>query len=141
MTLTHIFIFAGLGLAGGRFYKTFSRGWLLFVASLLAVFWLQPASLVRTLPFLLPAASLGLAATIWALTLPEDYRGGREDRWAAGLLGGLILVVSAARYVEPVSSLLAVRPPGPEVAVGAVLLISLSAFIAYRLGRGPAGSP
>jgi len=137
MTLTHIFIFAGLGLAGGRFYKTFSRGWLLFVASLLAVFWLQPASLVRTLPFLLPAASLGLAATIWALTLPEDYRGGREDRWAAGLLGGLILVVSAARYVEPVSTLLAVRPPGPEVAVGAVLLISLSAFIAYRLGRGP----
>lgn len=138
MTLTQIFIFAGLGLAAGRFYKTISRGWLLFIASALAVFWLQPASLVRNLPFLLPAASLGLAATVWALTLTREYRATRQDRWAAGLLAALILLVSLTRTLEPLSNLLAVRPPRLEVAAGAALVILALALLAYRLGRGRA---
>ncbi len=136
MTLTQIFIFAGLGLAAGRFYKHLIRGWLLFTASVLAVFWLQPASLVRSLPFLLPAASLGLAAVVWALTLPKDYTASKGDQWAAGLLGGLILLVGAARYIDPLGGLLTARPPVVDVVVGAVQLILVLAFIAYKLGRG-----
>jgi D-alanyl-lipoteichoic acid acyltransferase DltB (MBOAT superfamily) len=136
MTLTQIFIFAGLGLAAGSFYKQVNRGWLLFAASALAVFWLQPASLVRNLPFLLPAASLGLAATVWALTLPREYQATRQDRWAAGLLAGLMLLVSSARTLEPLSNLLAARPPGLEVAASVALVILALAVLAYRLGRG-----
>jgi peptidoglycan/LPS O-acetylase OafA/YrhL len=130
MTLTQIFIFAGLGLAAGRLYKHISRGWLLFTASVLAVFWLQPASPVRSLPFLLPAASLGLAAVVWALTLPKDYKANRQDQGAAGLLGGLILLVGAARYIDPLSSLLASRPPQIDVVAGTLLFIFVLALIA-----------
>ncbi|MEX2143212.1 MAG: MBOAT family O-acyltransferase [Anaerolineales bacterium] len=136
MTLTQIFIFATLGLAAGRFYKALNRGWLLFAASLLAVFWLQPASLVRNLAFLLPAASLGLAALVWVLTLPGEYRASKEDRWAAGLLGASILLLAALRFIQPLSSMLALRPPQLELAATFVIVVGLFGFIAYKLGRG-----
>ncbi len=136
MTLIHILIFAALGLAAGRFYKSISRAWLLFVASVLAVFWLQPASLVRNLPFLFPTISLGLAALVWTLTLPKDYAATKQDRWAAGLLGGLVLLVSLARFVDPISGLLAVRPPQIDLAALAVAALAIFAFVGYRLGRG-----
>ncbi|MEX1247829.1 MAG: MBOAT family O-acyltransferase [Anaerolineales bacterium] len=136
MTLTQIFIFAALGLAAGRFYKVISRGWLLFAASVLAVFWLQTASLIRSLPFLFPVASLGLAALVWSLTLPKEYTGSKEDGWAAGALGGLVLLVAATRYIEAASGLLAVRPPQIEFAVIVVATLALVGFVGYRLGRG-----
>ncbi|MEX2161023.1 MAG: MBOAT family O-acyltransferase [Anaerolineales bacterium] len=136
MTLTQIFIFSALGLAAGRFYKVVNRGWLLFAASVLAVFWLQPASLIRNLPFLLPAASLGLAGLVWSLTLPKERRATKEDRWAAGLLGGLVLFISASRYVEPLSEWLAARPPQLELAFIAVAALAALGFLAYWMSRG-----
>ncbi|HLD94909.1 MAG TPA: MBOAT family O-acyltransferase [Anaerolineales bacterium] len=126
MNLTQIFIFVALGLSAGRLYKLVSRGWLLFVASVLAVFWLQPASLIRNLPFVLPVASLGLATAVWALTLPREVKVNRQDWSAAGALAGLALLVSAARFVEPLSALFAARPPAlvfAAISVSGILLL------------------
>ncbi|MCL5428345.1 MAG: hypothetical protein M1347_00890 [Chloroflexi bacterium] len=136
MTLTQIFIFTALGLVAGGFYKRVNRGWLLFLASVLAVFWLQPASLIRNLPFVLPAASLGLATAVWALTLPRETKISRQDWWAAGILGGLILLVSATRFIEPLSDLLAVRPPAVDFAAIFVLVLALFAGLLFWLVRG-----
>lgn len=138
MTLTQILIFVGLGLLAGRLYRWLDRGWLLFAASVLAVFWLQPASFVRNLPYLLPLASLGLAALVWALTAPRERRGTRQDAWAAGGLVALALLVSASRFVEPLSALSPARPPGLELAAAASLLLAGLALAGYRLGRGRA---
>jgi alginate O-acetyltransferase complex protein AlgI len=139
VTPSQIFIFAVLGLLAGRFYKRVDRGWLLFIASVLAVFWLQPASLVRNLPFVLPVFSLGLAVLVWVLTLPKATKFSRQDWLAAGTLGSLVLLVSATRFIEPLSDLLAVRPPAPDFA--AILLIAfalISAFL-FWIGRGKNG--
>ncbi len=138
MSLTQIFIFAALGLLAGRFYKVFSRNWLLFVASALAVFWLQPASPVRNLFFILPAVSLGLAAVVWALTVPADYALNKQDASAAGSLAGLVLLLSASRYFDPVCCLTASRPPQMEITLLVVAVLAVFGFLVYRLGRGRA---
>jgi alginate O-acetyltransferase complex protein AlgI len=138
LTLTQIFIFAGLGLLAGRFYKVVSRGWLLFVASVLALFWLQPASPLRNLFFILPALSLGLAGIVWALTVPADYARKSQDSWAAGLMAGLTLFLSATRYFDPVCCLTASRPPQIEITLIVVAVLALIGFLAYRLGLGRA---
>ena len=122
-------------MAGGS-YKRVRRGWLLFVASVLAVFWLQPASLIRNLPFVLPIVSLGLAVLVWALTLPKATKLNRQDRWAAGTLVGLILLVSATRYIETLSDLLTLRSPGIEFAAISVAVLILVSTITYWLSRG-----
>lgn len=136
MTLTQIVVFAALGLLAGRLYNRVSRGWLLFVTSVLAVFWLQPASLIRNLPFALPVASLGLAAAVWALSLPKETKLGRQDRWAAGLLVGLTLLVSASRFFEVTSSLLAVSPPSLDFVILVVIGLVFLSGLVYLLGRG-----
>ncbi|MBX3047548.1 MAG: MBOAT family protein [Anaerolineales bacterium] len=136
MTLTQILIFAGLGLLASRLYRWLDRAWLLFAASVLAAFWLQPASFVRNLPYLLPLASLGLAVLVWALTLPRRWN--RQDAWAAAGLAALALLVSASRVVEPLSALSPARPPGLELAGGGLALLAVAAVLAYRLGRGQA---
>jgi alginate O-acetyltransferase complex protein AlgI len=136
LTLTQIFIFAALGLLAGRSYKRVNRGWLVFVASVLAVFWLQPASLIRNLPFVLPVASLGLAAAVWALTLPKEAKPKRQDWWAVGLLVGMTLLLSAARYVEPIAGLLAVRPPGVDfAAISAIVFLLVAGTLYFLRGR------
>jgi alginate O-acetyltransferase complex protein AlgI len=138
MTLTQILIFGAIGLLAGRFYKIISRNWLLFVASVLAVFWLQPASPVRNLFFMLPALSLGLAGIVWALTIPADYARNKQDGWAAGLLAGLALLLSATRYFDPLCCLTASRPPQIEATLIVVAVLAVIGLFAYRLGRGRA---
>lgn len=137
MTLHQILIFAALGLLAGRAYARISRPWLLFAVSVLAVFWLQPAALVRGFDFWLPAASLGLAAIIWALTLPAGASFTREDKLAVGALalGGVLL--AATRYL-PTPLLTASRPPQVELVLALALVLGVLAWLAARLGRGRA---
>ncbi len=131
MTLTQILIFAALGLAAGRLYGRVSRAWLLFVTSVLAVFWLQPALLVRNLPFLLPALTLGLSVAVWMLTRERGEKLSREDKLAAGALAGLMLVAAATRFVEPLSELLAVRAPNIDFVLFLVAVLAGVAAAAF----------
>lgn len=135
MTLQQILIFATLGLLAGRAYGRISRAWLLFAASTLAVFWLQPAALVRGFDFWLPAASLGLATLVWALTLPAGARLNREDKLAAAALalGGLLL--AATRYLSA-PLLTASRPPQVELVAALAVVLGLLAWLAAGSLRG-----
>lgn len=135
MTLAQIFIFAALGLLAGRLYGRLSRPWLLFAASVLAVFWLQPATLVRSFDFWLPALSLGFAALVWALTLPAGYARDRQDTAAAAALAGGVLLLAATRYLDaPLFT--ASRPPQVELAAGVGAVLAFLGWLAARFGRG-----
>ena len=52
----------------------------LFVLSVLAVYWLQPAMPVRQMDFWLPTASLALTVIVWAATSPTAAGKWRPDR-------------------------------------------------------------
>ena len=93
MTLQNILIFAGLALvfhllSSGRLGSVLERrpqvlergrGWFLFAASILAVFWLQPLTPSRNLDFWLPLLTLALALLGWVLTTPPEARGARAN--------------------------------------------------------------
>ncbi len=137
MTLTQILVLAALGLLAGRFYKVVSRGWLLFVVSALAVYWLQPAALIRNFDFYLPLFSLALAAWVWALTVPKDYKLIRQDSVAVTLLTGLALLISLTRYYDAACCVTASRPPQIEsVAIMVVALAALGGAVRFGRGRG-----
>ena len=71
MTLRDILIFIVLGLLiRGLSRWTGVRAWLLYLASILGIFWLQPLSPVRNLDFWLPFATLALAVLGWIATTP-----------------------------------------------------------------------
>ncbi|MBN2146879.1 MAG: hypothetical protein JW726_05805, partial [Anaerolineales bacterium] len=111
MSLFHILVLGvGTGLAGwlarGR-----SRGWVLLTGSILAIYWLQPSTPVRNLDFWLPTATVGLAALAWAFTRPSSQPLNRQDWLTILITCGVILAISALRYVGPLFYLTPTRPP------------------------------
>ena len=123
MTFTNILVFAAVSLAAGLLPR--ARAWLLFVGSVLAVYWLQPALPVRNLDFGLPTASIGLAAAVWIVTARKRAPAGeaatpagsagsrmaREDWIALLVLGLAISALALTRDLNLGPILTAARPP------------------------------
>ena len=138
MTLRDILIFIALGLlirgvsrwAGGR-------AWLLYLVSILAVFWLQPLSAVRYLDFWLPAATLGLSTLGWVATTPPGQRAWRANFPALFLLAGVVLLLGLTRYMGDDGILTAARPPQFELVLAMVVVVTLLAAGLDRLRLTP----
>jgi D-alanyl-lipoteichoic acid acyltransferase DltB (MBOAT superfamily) len=129
-----VFALLYAGLARGRW-----RNWLLFAASVVAVYWLQPWLPLRYADFLLPTLTLTLTAGGWWLTRKPDeggrWRLDRGDWWALALLLGLILLMGMNRFLAPDWRLTASRPPAPGLilvvlAVTGVVLAAVTPLLA-----------
>lgn len=115
------------------------RGWLIFGASVLALYWLQPAMPIRYLDYWLPTATLALTALGWLLTAPEEARRDRANLAAGAALAGLALLAGLSRYLGAGDWLLSTRPPAIPQALSGVALISLPlAGLWWGLRRGAA---
>lgn len=134
MTLTQLLVFAILACLYGVLFRGKGRGWFLLVASVLALYWLQPSTPIRNLDFWLPTASLALAGWIWAVTQPAtpDQPSPLRQRSTLitlAVIGGLILLVALNRYID-YCCLTPTRPPDVVrvlvalVAIGLVLLVA-----------------
>lgn len=111
MRLEHILIFCAFALPVGLLLPRRWRGWLVFAASVGAIFWLQPASTIRHLGFWLPTATLALTAFSWALTTPAEERDLTDTLLTGLALLGLVLLVAALRYVPLPCCKPPTRPP------------------------------
>jgi alginate O-acetyltransferase complex protein AlgI len=103
----------------GVLVLTNARNWLVYVVSILAVFWLQPAVPVRFLDFWLPCASLAAAVLVWALTAPHEARFSRMVWRDVAVLMLIVIAVAATRYGDviglPAFSTLLTRTRPPEL--------------------------
>ena len=70
MTLLQILIFGVATLAFRPLFQSRWRGEWLMAMSVVALYWLQPATPIRHLDFWLPTAALALVVVVWAATRP-----------------------------------------------------------------------
>jgi alginate O-acetyltransferase complex protein AlgI len=145
MTFVQILVFAAVSLAAGAIPR--ARAWLLCVASVLAVYWLQPALPVRNLDFWLPTASIALAACIWAATLRKPAAGPavpgapasgssgftRADLLTAAVIGATIAGAALLRYADFAGFLTASRPPDIVWVAAALAAALLAAVLLWKL--------
>jgi alginate O-acetyltransferase complex protein AlgI len=118
MTLTSVVVF-GIGAAFyGLIVPARWRGWVLLAASIVAIYWLQPASPVRPVDFVLPTATLLLGVVGWWLTRPDS----RIDRDNAFTLG---LIVLAVVMLAAVGGLIGLTPSPPPSVFEAILMLVL----------------
>ena len=143
MTFLNILVFAAVSLAAGIIPRI--RAWILFLASLLAVYWMQPALPIRHLDFWLPTASILLAAGVWIVAArrnrpdgeggnppaPGGHRLTREDRIAFLLLGLTVAAVALTRYLGTSPLLTATRPPEIGSVLFALLLAAPVLFLLW----------
>ena len=105
----------------------------MLVASLLAIFWLQPSTPIRNLDFWLPTLSILLTIFVWAVTQAPN-RQDKISRW--GVLAFLVIVITVlligiTRYLGPACCLTKSRPP-EFWRIGLVLCLGI-AFAAIPL--------
>ena len=130
MTLTHILVFVAaallyLALLPGRW-----RAWALFAGSVVAIYWLQPATRIRSLDFVFPTATLVLVGLTWVITRAPDQRWTRDDSAAAGVAAGLVILLSAGRYLAESVRITPSRPPDTlTVAIAVLAALAILALV------------
>ncbi|MCU0515021.1 MAG: hypothetical protein MUE40_20895 [Anaerolineae bacterium] len=137
MTLTQIVLFVGLALVLAATLPGRWRGPALYVASLGALFWLQPPLAIRWLDYSLPLALFLLTVLLWWITLPAAGRRlSRADALALAAGAGMALLLALARYVPALQALeITTRPP--EI-TGVLLALLLAGLLLALLARAPA---
>lgn len=130
MQIAQILLLVGLALLI-RLAPAAARRWLVFAASVVVLYWLQPGLPVRGLAYWLPTATLALAALGWLLTAPAAVRAERSNWHTAGLLLLMVLLVGLTRYAFGGDWLLA-SPPPPA----GTLLLGLGLLAGLLLGLG-----
>jgi alginate O-acetyltransferase complex protein AlgI len=137
MTLPYILAAAAFALLIGFVLPDRWRNWLILVASMLAVYILQPATPIRGLDFWLPTAALALAICGWLVTTPQELRGGRSNLTAGILWVAVAVAVDLTRYLGAGDWIQASRPPHPAQMMTGMLLAVLVIFLAIRFLRTP----
>jgi alginate O-acetyltransferase complex protein AlgI len=134
MTLTHILVFSAAAVLYMILLPANWRKWALFIGSVAALYWLQPASIIRKIDFVFPTATLALVALSWLVSRHSEQKWTREDSFAAGIMAILVVVLSLNRFIEEQYRITPSYPPDTLdvlMGVGGVIVI-LAAL--YRLG-------
>ncbi len=123
MTLIQILVFAGFGLGTIILLPGSWRRWGWFLASLVALYWLQPSTPIRNLDFWFPSVSILLTQLCWATTQKSEPLTKRS--WQGLLLASASIgAVGLTRYLEPLCCLTPTRPP-PFWQIGLVLAFGI----------------
>lgn len=138
----------GLFVLGGLLYGLFvpgrARGWALLIASVVGIYWLQTAAIIRFSDYILQTITLILTILVWwVVRQPEPAAATRRlqltrtDALTLLLLAALTLALSLNRFLDTAYRLTPSRPPNPLwVAVAligtALLLLGLS-WLARRI--------
>jgi alginate O-acetyltransferase complex protein AlgI len=135
MGLTQILVLSLSALLIGWLAPRQWRVWFILVASLLAIYWLQPSTPIRNLDFWLPTVSIGLTVFVWASTRSVEGQGNKFPRAAILAIVSTILLVGLARYLGPVCCITSTRPPDLlRIGLGLSITAILIAF-PYLLPR------
>jgi D-alanyl-lipoteichoic acid acyltransferase DltB (MBOAT superfamily) len=100
MTLIHIAVFIGIALLIRLVRNPNASAWLMFLSSLLFIYWLQPVSSIRSLEFWLPSTLIALTILVWIITSAREALAEKNNRRAGLVALALILFLSALRYLN-----------------------------------------
>ena len=141
MSIYDIFILTTVALLFYLFAAGPVRGWLVFISSIVCLFWLQPALPIRYLDFWLPALTLWIIVLVWLTTLPKSVQPSRSDLLTSVVLLGLILAIASTRYFFSTPSITSSLPPGLNLVLiyllPGLLILLMFEFWRRKLGAFP----
>lgn len=114
------------------------RGWAIFIASVMVIFWLQPASSIRHLDFWFPALSLGLTILSWVVTTVKKRDVTRGDWVTLAVILFLLFVIGLTRFTGEIR-LTPTAPPSLENIAEIIILVGASFFFLSKLRRVGSG--
>ena len=111
------------------------RGWIFLILSILAIFWLQPATPIRFLDFWLPVLTLGITIFSWLLTAGREQVRTKQTLLTAAVVFLLILLIALTRYLGWDGIFTANRPPQIQQVLVGIGLLTLAALLLGWFGK------
>ncbi|MFN2158612.1 MAG: MBOAT family O-acyltransferase [Anaerolineales bacterium] len=133
MHLTNILVFTAFGLLFNLLIPPKWRKWTLLGSSVIAIYWMQPATPIRNWDFWFPTASLALTVFVWISTRKPDQDNRRGTIIAAGVLCGIVLLIGLTRYIDFLCCLTPTRPPDMLKIIFTISLVAAAWAVPYFL--------
>ena len=122
---------------------TLTRGtrriYFLLTASVLAVYWFQPALPLRSFDFWLPSLSLALVIVAWLLISPSNQWQESPNLLGLSIITGLATLIVLSRYFFPDPILTATTPPQFFPYLAFILVLALVSATAAQISSRSAG--
>lgn len=106
------------------------RDWFLLIASILTVFWLQPALPIRGFDFWIPIATLIITIFSWFIT--TDNALNRKNVFTLVIIASIILLLNTTRYFSFAQFFTPSRPPQIEITL---IIFLIFGFIFFALKK------
>lgn len=135
MTIIQILIVAAAALFWGLVMRERGRKYFLLIASVLVIFWLQPALPLRGFDFWIPIATLVITVFSWYVTATEESRRDKKNWIVIAILAGTILLLNLTRFLPFDSILTPSRPPQTLTLILVVAFSSILFLLVTRLTR------
>ena len=127
MTLGDFYILVGSAFFIRIFPLPKIRKWILLVASIILIFWLQPALPIRYLDFYLPILTISIILLSWWLLSNHESHRNPENLVAFGVILVTIIIVNLTRYFSLAGILTPSRPPS-------FLFLGMMIFLTVAVG-------
>lgn len=127
MTLGDFYILVGSAFFIRIFPLPKIRKWILLVASIILIFWLQPALPIRYLDFYLPILTIIIILLSWWLLSNHESHRNPENLVAFGVILVTIIIVNLTRYFSLAGILTPSRPPS-------FLFLGMMIFLTVAVG-------
>ncbi len=135
MTILQILIVAAAALFWGLVIRDHGRKYFLLIASVLVIFWLQPALPLRGFDFWIPLATLTITVFSWFITATEESRREQKNWGVIAILAGTVLLLNLTRFLPFDSILTPSRPPQPLTLMLILAFSSIIFLLASHLTR------
>ena len=135
MSLIHISVFCLVATLIGISRNSRWRGWGLLTGSVLAIYWLQPATLLRHFDFWFPTIALALTIFVWAATHRNTSFDIRSEIFTALVIAALVLGIGFTRYLTIGWHITQTRPPSALNILVALTGFGLISFLLLRIRR------
>jgi D-alanyl-lipoteichoic acid acyltransferase DltB (MBOAT superfamily) len=135
MALENILILAAASLLWATTFRNHGRTWFMLIASVLVIFWLQPALPIRGADFWTPLATLVLVVLTWYLTADDETRSQRKNIIILLIVASIVLLLNLTRFVPQLQLFTASRPPQLETTLLIFLVTGLTLLALSRLTR------
>jgi alginate O-acetyltransferase complex protein AlgI len=136
MALENILILAAASLLWGALLRDRGRTWFMLIASVVVIFWLQPALPIRGADFFTPLATLVLVVLTWFITADDETRKQRKNFIVLAVVAGVVVLLNLTRFLPADFQLFtASRPPQIETTLIIILVTGLTMIVLSRLTR------
>ena len=135
MTIIQILIVAAAALFWGLVMRERGRKYFLLIASVLVIFWLQPALPLRGFDFWIPIVTLVITVFSWYVTATEESRHEKKNWIVIAILAGTVFLLNLTRFLPFDSILTPSRPPQTLTLILVLAFSGIIFLLATRLTR------